>query len=226
MILPLLLLAAAANAQDHGSAGSVVRSKEWVVRRGKDAEEEFVGDVRYEAAGTRLLSDWALYRHEQKDWKARGRVLLRKELTGGDVIEASGDHARYDETSQAGTLEPAAGGRVGFTRTPPEGEPDRGEGGRLDWIGDREATLVGQARVWGPRLQVWADTARYQRGGGLLSLRGGRPVLEKAEGDWITALKADEVDATETPRRIEARGKVRGWMVFKDEKKLHAELNK
>jgi flavin-dependent dehydrogenase len=54
--------------------------------------------------------------------------------------------------------------------------------------------------------QVWADTARYQRGNGMLSLRGGRPVLEKAEGDWITALKADEVDATEAPRRIEARG--------------------
>lgn len=224
MILPLLaLLAVPARAESAAPvAGSVVRSKEWIVRRGKAREEEFVGDVRYESAGTRLSADWALYRHESKDWKAKGNVVLRKTLAGGDAIEARGAAARYDETSQNGSLEPAAGERVLFTRAPAQGEPDRGEGGRLDWVADREATLVGRARVWGPRLELWADSARYERPSRVLFLRGGRPVLRKVDedGGWTTALKADEIEAGDSPRRISARGKVKGWMIFKDEQKI------
>jgi hypothetical protein len=224
MILPLLLLAASARAAGPAVvAGSVVRSKEWVVRRGESQEEEFIGDVRYSASQTLLTADWALYRHAQKDWKARGRVALRKELEGGDIIEAHGETARFDETSQNGSLFPATGKRVDFTRTAVDGtDPDRGEGDRLDWEGDRAATLVGRARAWGPRLQLWADSARWERPVRRLVLRGGRPVLRKVEeeGGWITALKADEVEATDSPRRIEARGKVVGWLVFTDEKKF------
>lgn len=223
-LLPLLLAASVARAEGAKSvAGSVVRSKEWIVRRGAQPEEEFVGDVRYDASGTRLTADWALYRHATKDWKARGRVALRKELQGGDVIEARGESARYDEASMDGSLSPAPGGRVSFTRAPADGTgPDRGEGDRLDWEGDRAATLVGHARTWGPRLALWADSARWERPDKKLLLRGGRPVLRKVDDDggWITALKADEVDATEEPRRIEARGKVKGWIVFTDESKL------
>lgn len=225
MIAPLLLLllSSGARCQAPGAAaGSVVRSKEWIVRRGKEKEEEFVGDVRYESAGARLSADWALYRHAQRDWKARGNVVLRKTFESGDVVEARGATARYDEASRAGVLEPAPGERVTFTRVPKGEAPDRGEGGRLIWSGDQEATLVGRARVWGPRLELWADTVRYERPTRLLFLRGGRPVLRKVddEGGWTTALKADEVDAGESPRRITARGKVKGWLVFKDDAKL------
>lgn len=229
MILPLLLLAAAARAESPvPTAGSVVRSKEWVVRRGEKREEEFVGDVHYDAAGTHLSADWALYRHAAKEWTARGRVRLRKELAGGDLIEAAGERARYDEKTQAGELLPAPDGLVSFARTPAGEEPDRGSGLRLDWEGDAAATLTGQARVWGPRLEVWADSARWTREDRRLALRGGRPVLRKvdAEGGWTTALKADEVDATQDPRRIEARGQVKGWLKFKDQDKKLQELQK
>lgn len=222
MIAPLLALLAAPALAAGPVAGSVVRSKEWVVRRGKEPEEEFVGEVRYEAAGTKLSADWALYRHLQKDWRARGKVVLRKEFESGDAVEARGESARYDEASRKGSLEPAPGGLIEFLRTTAEGEPDHGSGGRLDWTGDRSAVLSGRARVWGPRLEAWADTARYDRPLRTLFLRGGRPVLRKVdeEGGWTTALKADEVEASDSPRRIQARGKVRGWMIFKDEKKM------
>ena len=217
-----LLLAGGARAQPASVAGSVVRSKEWIVRRGKSREEEFVGDVRYEASGTTLSSDWALYRQDGQDWKARGNVVLRKELENGDVTTARGETARYDAAAKSGTLEPAPGARVAFTRQPAGAEPDHGEGARLDWRDETWAALSGRARVWGPRLQAWADVARYETPTKTLSLRGGRPVARKVDedGDWTTALKADEIDAVDSPRRIEARGKVRGWLIFKDEKKL------
>lgn len=222
LLLPLLL-AAGARAQPASSvAGSVVRSKEWIVRRGKEREEEFVGDVRYESAGTKLSADWALFRQESRDWTARGRVVLRKDMDDGDVITARGETARYNEATKAGTLLPGSGERIAFTRAPAQGEPDRGEGDRLEWRDEDWAALVGRARVWGPRLQAWADSARYEPPSKKLLLRGGRPVVRKVDedGGWTTALKADAIDATDSPRRLEARGKVRGWLAFKDEGKL------
>lgn len=229
MIAPLLAVwllapATAARAQSAAAAaGSVVRSKEWIVRRGKTREEEFVGDVRYDSAGVKLSSDWALFQQASRDWKARGRVVLSKNAENGDVITASGETARYSEATKAGSLEPKAGERIPFTRTPADGsEADHGEGAHLTWQGEEWAALSGRARVWGPRLQAWADTARYEPPTKRLTLRGGRPVARKVdeEGGWTTALKADEIDAVDSPRRLEARGKVRGWLIFKDEAKF------
>ena len=107
-----------------------------------------------------------------------------------------------------------------FLRTPVAGDPDHGEGGRLSWEGGDTVTLTQGARVWGPRLELWADEARYERAGRRLVLSGGRPVLHKLEGEWTTALKADRIAATEEPRRIEATGKVKGWLIFKDPKRI------
>jgi hypothetical protein len=229
VILPLLLAAvplSAAPVAPAPSAAAVVRSREWIVRRGKEPEEEFKGDVRYDAAGTHLSADWALHRRARREWEARGRVVLRRVLKDGTVVEADGETARYDERTRAGTLLPAPGGLVRLTRAPPTGEPDRGEGARLDWSGESEATLSGSARVWGPRLALWADSARFERDAQRLTLDGGRPVLEKVEGEWTTALKADRIVATQTPRRIQARGGVRGWLIFKDQARRLKELEK
>jgi len=227
MILPLLLLAVAASSADRvlptaagKTAAAVVRSKEWVIRRGEKREEEFVGDVRYDSAGTRLNADWALFKHASRAWQARGNVRLHKTLRNGDQISAHGERAAHDEVSQTGTLDPAPGRLVDFMRTPVEGDPDRGEGGRLSWEGDSIVTLFGASRIWGPRLELWSDAARYERAGKRLILSGGRPVLHKIEGEWTTALKADHIVATEDPRRIEATGKVKGWLIFKDPKKI------
>lgn len=201
-------------------AGSVVRSKEWVIRRGENREEEFIGDVRYESAGTRLSSDWALFSHADRAWQARGAVALRRRASDGDLFEARGAKAGHDEVTKKGYLEPAPGERVVFKRTPPGLEPDHGESGRVTWNGERKVTLSNGAKVWGPRLELAADEAVYEKAQGRLALDGGRPILRKVEGEWTTALKADSVVATESPRHIEARGRVKGWIIFKDRDKL------
>jgi hypothetical protein len=222
-ILPLLaLLCVPASAESSATpvAGSVVRSKEWVIRRGANKEEEFIGDVRYASAGTRLTSDWALFRHVDRTWQARGAVTLRREASDGTVFEARGQKAGHEESSKNGFLEPAPGERVRFTRTPAGLEPDHGESGRVAWNGESRVTLSSGAKVWGPRLELASDEAVYEKTEGRLTLNGGRPVLRKVEGEWTTALKADEVVATESPKRIEAHGRVKGWMIFKDRAKL------
>jgi hypothetical protein len=106
--------------------------------------------------------------------------------------------------------------------------PDRGEGDHLTWHGDQSAVLSGRARVWGPRLEAWADAARYDRTARELSLEGGRPVLRKVDpdGGWTTALKADRITAYDDVRRVSATGGVKGWIIFRDEKRLHQEYSR
>jgi hypothetical protein len=215
----VLLLAAGARAESPlpDAAGSVVRSKQWTVRRGKKPEEEFVGDVRYEAAGARMTADWALFRHWADDWLARGRVYIRRELQSGNVIEARGETAAYDRKAGAGSLSPARGALLDFTRTPPEGgEPDRGVGRRLTWTGRETATLDQDVHVWGPRTEFYADRARYDSVPRRVTLTGGRPVLRRVDGPNPGAVKADVIVGYDEPRRLVATGRAVGWIVMTD----------
>ena len=196
-------------------AGSVVRSKEWIVRRGKSREEEFVGDVRYDSAGTKFSSDWALYRQGPDDWRARGHIRARKEFPAGDAVEASGETASYSEKTLIGALEPARGGRVPVLHSQPDGEPDHAEGDHLSWVGETVGVLSGRARGWGPRGEFWADSARYDRDALVrsLTLNGDRPVLHNFEGGDDAALKADRIVAYDSPRRAVVTGRVMGWVL-------------
>ena len=218
MILSLAL--AAAMPAGASSPAAVVKSREWVVRRGERKEEEFVGEVRYDAGPSHLASDWALFRHATREWTAKGRVALSREFSDGSRVEARGEKAVHDELGRRGRLEPRPGGEVEFARFVPGQDPDLGRAGLVEWDGEDRALLTGGASVRGPRLELSADRAEYERPAGRLTLTGGRPVLRKVEGEWITALKADQVTAYESPRRIEARGGVVGWLLFKDEARL------
>ena len=212
--LLLLLLAGPAAAQSTPVAGSVVRSKEWVVRRGDAKEEEFIGDVRYDSAGARLNADWALYRHAQDDWKARGNIHVRKEYPNGDVIETGGETAAYGQSTKKGFLEPAKGGRVQFLRTTSLRAPDHGEGDHLSWAGESEYVLDGRTRGWGPSGEFWAGRATYTmsptRG---LALTAGRPLLHVYDDGADAALNADRIRDVESPRRADAEGHVVGWIL-------------
>jgi hypothetical protein len=196
-------------------AGSVVRSKEWIVRRGKTREEEFSGDVRYDAAGTELDSDWALYRQGPNDWQAKGRIRARRVLKTGDVVESSGDKAWYAVGTQKGRLEPAPGTRVPVLHTPPEGGPDHAEGDLLSWEGENVGILTGHARGWGPRGEFWAEEARYDRlpADQSLTLSGNRPVIHDYQGGADAALKGDRIVAYDSPRRAVATGRAQGWII-------------
>jgi hypothetical protein len=211
-----LLLAGPARAEPAGSvAGSVVRSKEWVVRRGKAREEEFIGDVHYDAAGTKLSADWALYRQGPNDWRARGNIYARREFAAGDVLETWGEKAWHDQNTLKGRLEPAGGVLIPILRTPLKGAPDHAEGEHLSWIGESVGVLTGRAHGWGPRDEFWADAARYDhlRAIQTLTLSGSRPAVHEYAGGKDAAVKADRIVAFDSPRRAIATGRAMGWIL-------------
>jgi hypothetical protein len=49
-----------------------------------------------------------------------------------------------------------------------------------------------------------------------MTLDGGRPVVRKITGEWVGAMKADQIIGDESPQRLEGRGRARGWIVFHD----------
>ncbi len=212
MILPwtLALLCAPAPAAAP-VMGSVVTSKEWIVHRGAKMEEEFIGDVRYHSGPDAASSDWALYKHATKQWRLKGHVVVRHEDSSGDVFIARGDAARLRQDTGGGEL--TARDRVRFERRAAEGGVDYGEAGRASWQDQKSGQLSGGVRLWGPRVLAWSDRADYDQG--LLTLAGGRPVVEKLaapDSDTVAAIKADVITATRQDRVISGDGRARGWI--------------
>jgi hypothetical protein len=90
----------------------------------------------------------------------------------------------------------------------------------LRFLQAEDVAFASHACPWGPRYEFWADKADYaQAPDRIVILNGGRPVLHKVDEDRSSAVKADQIVAYGNARRVVASGRVRGWMVFKEEKK-------
>ncbi len=215
MILAALALALPAPLRAGQVLGSVVTSREWVVRRAPDREEEFVGDVRYRSGPDDVRADWALYKHATEQWRARGHVSLSHKLESGDVMKGRGEEAFFNQKTQAGSLSGPRG--VDAERDVVGEAPDLAHAGRLEWRGRDSAALTDGVHLWGPRIETWADRGDYDGATSLLTLTGGRPVLRKfaaAGGEWTGALKADAISAARKTSMMTAQGDVVGWLEF------------
>ncbi|MFA6318581.1 MAG: hypothetical protein WC943_14325, partial [Elusimicrobiota bacterium] len=212
-------------------AATFVSSKEWMMRRAPVKEEEFTGDVRYWTYSRFVRADWALYRHDDETWAARGNI--RGEYTlprGRGVAEVFGEKAAFDHKRRTGSLT-GKKGVVDVVLTGPGGAKDYGRAGRLVWELDKSASLLDGVRLWGDRVEAWADRADYDWQAGSMLLTGGRPVLHKKFGEWTAAIKADSITALRPasgerseprpggmpepgimPRHLLAEGGVQGWI--------------
>jgi hypothetical protein len=208
---------AKAAADTQGVAGGVVRSKQWVVKRGPPRVEEFSGEVSYRKGPSLLNSDWALFQHATQVWQVKGHVQVWHTLKSGDRVEFLGEQGEYNQGTKLGHLLGAADGLVAYKRFPVEGgPPDEGTAVRLDWEGSDKAHLTGSVHVWGPRMELHSAKADYDAGPGTVTAVGNRPVLRILQGDWTGAVQADTMTAKEKPELFWADGKTRGWLKFKD----------
>jgi hypothetical protein len=219
--LAAALLSPAAAAKDEPApparaAGSVIRSKEWKIRRFPKREEEFIGEVRYQSGPTRLNSDWALFQQETGLWQARGSVAVTQTLASGEKVEARGEQASHDQGSQKGWLTAEKGRLLEFTRIPPSGTPEFGRAERLDWEGQKKVLGTGRVHAWGEQAESWAERAEWRDG--LLELTGGRPVLHQKQGeDWTGAVKAERIRMSRADGALAADGRATGWILFKED---------
>ncbi len=214
-----------------GAAGrlvpSLVKSKEWRMRREPQKEEEFIGDVRYWTYSHRVRADWALFRHADQVWEATGAIKAEYHLPRGQgLLEAWGERTRFNQLSRTGTLQGAElkeGGRepVRLALTSDAAGREDGRAGLLSWEVDRWARLEGDVEVRGPRLDLWTDRADYDWKSPGIRLTGGRPVLVKKFGEWSGALRGDSIVARDSPRagspaarQVWAEGSVKGWILF------------
>lgn len=198
------------------AAGSVIRSKEWKIRRFPAREEEFIGEVRYQSGPTRLSSDWALFQENTGLWQARGDVTAIHALASGERLEARGERAAHEEGSQKGWLAAEKGRLLELTRTPPGGPPEFGRAERLNWEGQERVWGTGRVHAWGEQAESWAERAEWRDG--LLELTGERPVLHQKQGeDWTGAVKAERIRMSRAAGTLSADGRATGWILFKED---------
>lgn len=212
-----------------GLAGAVVRSAEYVVRRSPEKVEEFIGAVSYRQGDRGIRADWARFDHGSGLWEARGGVTASQRLESGETLRAHGHELRHDRRTGRGRMIGKRGEPISFLLLPPtppdparrgthppELPPrDRGRALAMEW--DEPAGLLrwdGDVRLEGADGLALADTAEYKRPSGLLELGGRRPVLSRREQDWVGAVQADRISASRPDGRIEALGRVHGWLRF------------
>lgn len=205
-------------------AGTVVRSKEYVVRREPRRQEEFIGEVYYNQLNRTATSDWALYDHEDRLWKARGRVHAEMRAEDGEIFLADGHEARHDLKTRLGDLRGKEDGARIERRTAGGEGPDILTARILRWKeGAREAELEGDVRLEGAQADSRAHRALYRHEGRSLALSGGRPVCmvkstpaaaPESKPAWQGAIQADALDAGLMSRSLRASGSVRGWVEF------------
>jgi hypothetical protein len=212
MILPLLFVVGLH--AEEPLARALVKSEEWIVRRSPRKEEEFVGDVSYWKGPTSFRADWALFEHETKTWRVRGKIRALHHFRTGDRLEVLGEKAYYDLSKEKGWLSGPAGKPVSFSRTTDDGRKDEGTAGKLEWEGSRKLRLVDGVHVAGSDRELWSERAEGDVRGRSLLFEGGRPVLKFTSETWLGTLKADQIRAWDQPRAVTADGRATGWLIF------------
>lgn len=200
-------------------AGTVVRSKDWKLVRLPVEYEEFAGDVEYLRAGRRVRADWARLERAKGLWEARGDIRAELRRKDGGVLSVFGQRARHDERARRGSLE----GRhaldpVAFDLRAADGSlREAGTARRLAWDeGLGQARLQGEVHARGEDGESWSEDALYLDRERALVLTGRRPVLARDEAEWAGAVQAERIAADYDRRRVDADGRVTGWLAFKD----------
>ncbi len=195
LLVTLSYTAPAAAEEKSPWAGTVVRSKEYVVRREPRRQEEFIGEVYYNQLNRTATADWALYDHEDKLWKARGHVHAEMRAEDGEIFLADGHEARHDLKTRLGDLrgKEEHGSMVRIERRAAGGEgPDILTARILRWKeGAREAELEGGVRLEGAQADSRAHRALYRHEDRSLALSGGRPVCRVRSAQAPAALSAE-----------------------------------
>lgn len=200
--------------------GSVVRSREYVIRRAPTKQEEFIGDVSYRRAARSARADWALFDHASQVWRLRGSVHAEDRLKDRSSLSVDGHEAVHDVDKGLGELR-AQGkdGLVTLIRNMPGPEAtDRAYARKLSWDQNGGTLrLLGDVRLDSPMGEAAAWTALYRHSDRSLTLTGGPPIVAPRQPGWQAAAQAEEIRATERPQRIRAAGSVRGWLFFPPE---------
>ena len=219
--------------------GSVVRSREYVVRRAPHKQEEFIDEVTYRRGERSARADWALFDHEAQTWTLRGHVHGEDRSKDGSLLTVEGHEAVHNVKAGVGDIRPSAQeGIVRLTRTWLRTESrrkgaasevitstatDHASARKLLW---NEKTgvvrLEGDVRIDSPLGEAAGGVAVYRRAERTLTLTENRPYVVPREEGWLAAAQADEIRGTEEPQKIRAQGSVRGWLYFPPETQASA----
>lgn len=196
-------------------AGTVVRSKEYVVKRSPHKVEEFIGDVYYRSGDRQIKSDWARFDHLSQIWQARGHVQGFLRMKDGTPVQVWGQDAEHSmKTGRGWIKEKDTEHPIRFEHGD-DSLKDQGLARRVEW--DEMASKAwarGDVHVWGERGEAWGEVAEYDHDERLLTMTGRRPVIVHHEPKWSGALQADKVRALEGERQLIGDGKAQGWIVF------------
>ncbi|MDR0735047.1 MAG: LptA/OstA family protein [Elusimicrobiota bacterium] len=201
--------------------GGMVQSDSWIIRRDK-AEEEFIGNVRYDNDLYKIRADRGLSQRALRVYTLQGNVYAaREDKTSKEYIKA--DKIFYDQARDSGYALPKKNAQLELGHDVKNGGPAyRLYGDRLDFRAKFTSyKLSGWAELGDEDNTLYSREMAFDLNTGIFQASGGRPLLTGFTDDGDYAIAADKITADTRARRYSAQGRVQGWVApAKDMKNL------
>ena len=201
--------------------GGMVQSDSWIIRKDK-AEEEFIGNVRYDNDLYKIRADRGLSQRSLRVYTLQGNVYAaREDKTAKAQIKAG--KFFYDQTRDSGYALPKKGAQLELGYDAKNGGPSYAlYGDRLDFGAKFTSyKLSGWAELDDKNNTLYSREMVFDLNTGVFEAYGGRPLLFGFSDDWDYAAAADKITADTRAGSYSAKGRVQGWFApAKDIKNL------
>ena len=191
--------------------GGLVQSDSWIIRKDK-AEEEFIGNVRYENEIYKISADRALSQRKLNAYTISGNVKASRKQNGEEISLEAGK-VFFNSKKDLGYAQGAKGKQIKAVFATPNNTfnlyADKINFGDKFTLFEAE----GDCELNDMNNTLYSGKMTYDTKSGLFTAFERRPVLFGYNEDGDYALQGDEITADNKNGVYKASGKVTGWLV-------------
>ncbi len=219
LFLPILLLlvisplSAQEKKQEELSAllGGMVQSDKWIIRKDK-AEEEFIGNVKYENENYKITANRALSQRHLNAYTISGNVTAQGKRNGQTAL-VKADKIFYNQKKDTGYIQGSRKKQLMLSLTDINNQ-FKLYADKLDFSG-KFSLLEAQGNCELNDLDntLYSGKMTYDVKTGIFTAEDSRPVLFGYNADGDYALQADTITADNKNGLYKASGRVMGWLV-------------
>lgn len=213
LLLTISPLCAQEQKQEELSAllGGMVQSDKWIIRKDK-AEEEFIGNVKYENENYKITANRALSQRRLNAYTISGNVSAQRKQDG-QTASVKADKIFYNQKKDTGYIKGSRKKQLMLSLS------DINNQFKLyaDTLNFTAKFSVfeaeGDCELNDLDNTLYADKMTYDVETGIFTAEESRPVLFGYNADGDYALQADKITADNKNGLYKASGRVMGWLV-------------
>lgn len=190
--------------------GGMVKSDSWIIRKDK-AEEEFIGNVRYENENYKISADRALSQRTLNAYTLSGNVFAQR-TQDGQTVSLQADKVFFNRKKDSGYAQGSKKKQIKASFANPNNTFNL-YADRVDFSNKFKLFQAeGDCELSDLNNTLYAGQMTYDVPSGVFTAEKRRPTLFGFNDDGDYALQADVITADNKNGVYKASGGVRGWI--------------